>query len=193
MKTVLSAAALVIAFSGSAVAAPVTYQMDPDHTQASFETDHMGGLSIRRGKFDTTKSGTVVMDREAQTGTVDVTIDAASMNTGIPKLNDHIKSDEMLDVAKYPTLTYQGKLAKFQNGAPTQVEGTLTMHGVSKPVTLTIDQFLCKPHPMKQKEVCGADATATINRADWGVDYGIKYGFKMDTKVEIQVEALKAE
>jgi len=68
MKTVLSAAALVIAFSGSAVAAPVTYQMDPDHTQASFETDHMGGLSIRRGKFDTTKSGTVVMDREAQTG-----------------------------------------------------------------------------------------------------------------------------
>jgi len=193
MKTVLSAAALVIAFSGSAVAAPVTYQMDPDHTQASFETDHMGGLSIRRGKFDTTKSGTVVMDREAQTGTVDVTIDAASMNTGIPKLNDHIKSDEMLDVAKYPTLTYQGKLTKFQNGAPTQVEGTLTMHGVSKPVTLTIDQFLCKPHPMKQKEVCGADATATINRADWGVDYGIKYGFKMDTKVEIQVEALKAE
>ena len=193
MKTVLSAAALVIAFSGSAVAAPVTYQMDPDHTQASFETDHMGGLSIRRGKFDTTKSGTVVMDREAQTGTVDVTIDAASMNTGIPKLNDHIKSDEMLDVAKYPTLTYQGKLTKFQNGAPTQVEGTLTMHGVSKPVTLTIDQFLCKPHPMKQKEVCGADATATINRANWGVDYGIKYGFKMDTKVEIQVEALKAE
>jgi len=193
MKTVLSAAALVIAFSGSAVAAPVTYQMDPDHTQASFETDQMGGLSIRRGKFDTTKSGTVVMDREAQTGTVDVTIDAASMNTGIPKLNDHIKSDEMLDVAKYPTLTYQGKLTKFQNGAPTQVEGTLTMHGVSKPVTLTIDQFLCKPHPMKQKEVCGADATATINRADWGVDYGIKYGFKMDTKVEIQVEALKAE
>jgi polyisoprenoid-binding protein YceI len=193
MKTVLSAAVLAALLSGSAIAAPVTYQMDPDHTQASFEADHMGGLSIRRGKFDTTKSGTVVMDREAQTGTVDVTIDAASMNTGIPKLNEHIESDEMLDVAKYPTLTYQGKLTKFQNGAPTKVEGTLTMHGVSKPVTLTIDQFLCKPHPQKQKEVCGADATATINRAEWGVDYGIKYGFKMDTKVEIQVEALKAD
>src|SRR5262245_6278203 len=193
MKTVLSAAALAALFSGGISAAPVTYQMDPEHTQASFEADHMGGLSIRRGKFDTTKSGTVVMDREAQTGTVDVTIDAASMNTGIPKLNEHIESAEMLDVAKYPTLTYQGKLTKFQNGAPTQVEGTLTMHGVSKPVTLTIDQFLCKPHPMKQKEVCGADAMATINRADWGVDWGMKYGFKMDTKIEIQVEALKAD
>jgi len=193
MKTVLSATALAVIFSGTVSAAPVTYQMDPDHTQASFEADHMGGLSIRRGKFDTTKSGHVVMDREGQTGTVDVTIDAASIDFGIPKLNDHVKSDEMLDAAKYPTVTYQGKLTKFQNGAPTQVEGTLTLHGVSKPVTLTIDQFLCKQHPQKQKEVCGADAMATINRADFGVDYGIKYGFKMDVKVEIQVEAIKAD
>jgi polyisoprenoid-binding protein YceI len=193
MKTVFPAAVLAAVAAGSAVATPVTYQIDPEHTQASFETDHLGGLSIRRGKFDTTKSGTVVLDRDAATGTVDVTIDAASMNTGVPKLDDHIKSDEMLDVAEYPTVTYQGKLTKFVSGAPTQVEGTLTMHGISKPVTLTIDQFLCKPHPMKQKEVCGADATATINRADWGVDYGIKYGFRMDTKVEIQVEALKAD
>src|SRR5262245_540500 len=88
MKTAVPAAVVAAGFSGSAGAAPVTYQMDPDHTQASFEADHMGGLSIRRGKFDTTKSGTVVLDREAGTGTVDVTIDAASMDTGIPKLND---------------------------------------------------------------------------------------------------------
>ena len=104
MKTVLSATALAVIFSGSVSAAPVTYEMDPNHTQASFEADHMGGLSIRRGKFDTTKSGTVVLDREAQTGTVDVTIDATSMDTGLPKLNDHIKSDEMLDAATWASV-----------------------------------------------------------------------------------------
>jgi polyisoprenoid-binding protein YceI len=186
-----SAAAILVA--ASAAAAPAKYTIDSDHTYPSLETDHFGGLSTWRGKFNTT-SGTVVLDREGGSGSVDVTVDTASIDLGHDKLNDHVKSDSaMLDVKKYPTATYTGKLAKFVDGAPTEVDGTLTLHGVSKPVTLKIDHFGCRPHPMKKKEVCGANATAAINRADFGVDWGKQYGFKMDTKLAIQIEALKAD
>jgi polyisoprenoid-binding protein YceI len=192
MKITFAIAAAVLA-TGTAVAAPVKYNIDPNHTYPSLETDHFGGLSVWRGKFNKS-SGTVVLDREAGSGTVDVTIDTTSIDMGHDKLNDHIKGDAaMLDVKQYPTANYTGKLAKFVGGKPTEVDGTLTLHGVTKPVTLKIDQFNCIQHPMTKKDVCGANATGTFNRADFGVDWGKNYGFKMDTKLDIQVEAQKAE
>lgn len=191
MKISFVIATAVLA-AGSAAAAPVKYTIDPNHTYPSFEADHFGGLSTWRGKFNKS-SGTIVYDKDAGSGTLDVTIDAASIDTGSDKLNDHVKSGEagMFDAAKFPTATYTGKLAKFVEGAPTEVDGTLTLHGVSKPVTLKIDHFGCRPHPMqKGKEVCGANATAALNRGDFGVDWGKSYGFKMDVKLVIQVEAI---
>ena len=190
MKKIALTAVLAL-LAGSALAAPVTYEIDPAHTYPSFEADHMGGLSIWRGKFEKT-SGTIVLDREQGTGTVEVTVDPSSIDFGHQKLNEHVKSGEMLDVAKYPTATYKGTLANFKNGAPTEVQGELTLHGVTKPVTLTIKQFLCKPNPMTKKEVCGADASGTFNRSDFGVSYGDKYGFNMQVKLAIQIEAIRA-
>ena len=177
----------------AASAAPVTYNVDPEHTFPSFEADHFGGMSVWRGKFNQS-SGVIVLDREAKTGTVDITIDAASIDFGHDKLKAHVTSNDpaMLDVEKFPTATYKGKLAAFKNGAPTEVRGDLTMHGVTKPVTLTIRSFKCMTHPMKKKEFCGADATATINREDFGVSWGKSFGFKMDVKLAIQVEAYAA-
>lgn len=189
-RTALASLSLLATFG--AVAAPVKYDIDPGHTYPSFEADHMGGLSILRGKFNSS-SGTVTLDKEAKTGTVEITVDMSSIDFGHDKLNEHAKNPDMFDVAKYPTATYKGKLTKFNGDAPTEVEGELTMHGVTKPVTLKINQFLCKKHPMIGKEVCGADAEATINRADFGVDYGKQFGFKMDTKLRIEVEAIRAD
>jgi polyisoprenoid-binding protein YceI len=189
-KFALPAAVLVLG-AGVALAEPVTYQVDPGHTYPSFEADHFGGLSVWRGKFDKS-SGSIVIDKDKGTGTVDVTVDAASIDFGNPKLNEHAKSAEMFDVAKYPTATYKGTLAGFKNGVPTKVEGQFTLHGVTKPLTLTINSFACKPNPMDKKEHCGADASATFNRADYGITYGDKYGFKMDVKLAIQVEGARA-
>ncbi|WP_085316964.1 YceI family protein [Derxia lacustris] len=191
MKSLVIAASLALA-SAAAVAAPVTYNLDPAHTYPSFEADHMGGLSTWRGKFEK-NSGTVVLDKEAKTGAVDVTIDTASINFGHAKMNEHAKGPEMFDVEKFPTATYKGKLVKFNGDTPTEVDGELTLHGVTKPVTLKIDKFLCKPHPMLKREACGADAIGTFNRADFGIDYGKGYGFKMDVTLRIQVEGVKAE
>ena len=193
MKTTHSLFALAaIAAAGAAAAAPTLYNIDPDHTHPAFEVDHFGGLSVWRGIFKSSH-GTIKLDAAAKTGSVDVTIDTASIDLAHDKLNEHVSSPEILDVAKYPKATYQGTLGGFTNGAPTTVTGTLTLHGVAKPVNLTIDSFKCFMHPMAKKEVCGADAVGTFNRADFGVNYGQGYGFKQDVALRIQVEAVKAE
>jgi polyisoprenoid-binding protein YceI len=180
-------------FAGaSAFAAPVTYVLDPNHTHPSFEADHFGGLSVWRGRFDSS-SGKVVLDQQAKSGTIDVTVDMNSISFGMPKLDAHTKSAEMFDVAKYPTATYSGKFTKWNGDAPTEAQGTLTLHGVTKPVTLAINSFKCMTHPVTKAPVCGADASALLNRADFGVDYGAGYGFKMDVKLLIQVEGSPAK
>jgi polyisoprenoid-binding protein YceI len=191
MKAVLAAALGLVA--GSALAAPVTYKVDPSHTYPSFAADHFGGLSVWRGKFDRS-SGTIVLDRAAGTGSVDITVDASSIDFGQEKLNEHARSAEMFDVQKYPTATYKGTLVNFKNGYPTEVHGELTLHGVTKPLDLTINQFTCRTMPaaMGGKERCGADASASFQRSDFGIDYGQKYGFNMLVKLQIQVEAVPA-
>jgi polyisoprenoid-binding protein YceI len=190
MKSIIIVAMTAVA--SAAVAAPVTYDIDPTHTYPSFEADHMGGMSVWRGKF-TKSSGKVVLDVAAKTGSVDISIDPASISFGMEKLDEHVKSADALDVAKFPTATYTGTLVKFVKGVPTEVDGKLTLHGVTKPVRLSVRTFRCMPHPMLKKEFCGADAYATIRRDEFGVSYGKDYGFNMDVKLRIQVEGFKAE
>ena len=190
MKIVLPTAMLTLV-AGAAFAVPVTYQIDPGHTYPSFEADHFGGLSVWRGKFDST-SGTVVYDKEAKAGSIEVTVDMNTINFGMQKLNDHARSVEIFDVAKFPVAKYSGKFSKFNGDAPTEAQGTLTLHGVTKPVTLSINSFKCILNPMSKKQVCGADISATINRADFGVNYGEKFGFKQEVKLLIQVEGSPA-
>ena len=189
MKIALPAAVLTLV-AGSALAAPVTYEVDPGHTYPSFEADHMGGLSKWRGKFDKS-SGTIVVDKDKSTGTVDITIDTSSIDFGHEKLNEHAKSPDLFDVAKFPTATYKGTSIKFKGDVPVEVMGELTLHGVTKPVALKIESFKCFTHPMLNKEVCGTESTATFDRADFGIDYGKAYGFKMKTVLHIQAEGVR--
>ncbi len=172
----------------AASAAPVTYKIDSSHTYPSFEADHMGGLSLWRGKVNS-NSGTVILDTEAETGSVEVTMDMTTIDFGHEKMNDHAKADDILDVEKYPNATYVGTLTNFVDGEPTAVEGNLTLHGVTKPVNLEITRFKCMVHPMKKVDVCGADASASINREDFGIDYAKAYGFDMGVKLLISIEA----
>jgi polyisoprenoid-binding protein YceI len=185
----LSTALLAAAFASSAFAAADTYKIDPNHTYPSFEADHFGGLSTWRGKFDKS-DGSITLDRAAKSGSVDITIDTTSIDFGHAKMNDHAKGAEIFDTAKFPTATYKGKMV-FKGDVPATVDGELTLHGVTKPVTLTINKFKCIQHPMLKREVCGADASATFNRSDFGVSYGTQMGFNPEVKLAIQVEAVK--
>jgi len=175
----------------TAFAAPVTYVLDPKHTYPSFAADHMGGLSVWRGKFTDT-SGRVVYDKDAKEGSIEVTVNMNSVDFGNAKLDEHAKSAELLDAARFPTATYSGQFTQFSGGVPTEAQGTLTLHGQTKPLTLKINSFMCKPNPMTKKEVCGADASASFNRSDFGITFGDAYGFKMWVKLDIQVEGSPA-
>jgi polyisoprenoid-binding protein YceI len=179
---------LGLAFAASVSAAPVTYEIDPAHTYPSFEADHSGGVSLWRGKINSS-AGKITLDKEAGAGTVEVTMDMKTIDFGHQGLNDHAQTPDIFDTAKYPTATYSGRLANFRNGAPTTVEGNLTMHGVTKPVALTINSFKCIPD-RSGREKCGADASATINREDFGVAFGKNFGFDMKVTLRISVEAL---
>ena len=181
--------ALLAATLGTGAFAADTYKIDPNHTYPSFEADHFGGLSTWRGKFNKSE-GSVVLDRAAKTGNVEITIDASSLDFGHDKMNEHAKGKDMFDVTQFPTATYKGKLV-FKGDTPASVDGQLTLHGVTKPVTLTINKFKCMINPMTKKEVCGADASGTFNRSDFGVSYGTQMGFNPEVKLAIQVEAVK--
>lgn len=178
--------------AGSAAAAPTTYNLDPTHTYPSFAADHFGGISTWRGKF-TKSSGTVTLDRAAKTGAVDVTIQVDSVDTGNVPLDKHLKTAEFFDVAKFPTAHFKGTNIRFEGENPVAVAGEFTFHGVTKPLTLKLDSFKCFVNPMIKREVCGAEASAQFDRADYGVSYGASYGFKTLTQLQIQVEGIKAD
>ena len=187
-RFILATTAMIVV-GGAALAAPKSYDVDPKHTYPSFEADHFGGVSVWRGKF-TKSSGKITLDRESGTGTVDISIDTASVDTGADDLDEHLRGADFFDVEKFPAAVYKGKFGKFKDGAPTEVQGELTLHGVTRPVTLTLNSFKCIPHPMKKApELCGADAQAVINREDFGIVWGKNFGFDMKVKLAIQVEA----
>lgn len=188
-----SFALLVLSLAtAGASAAEVVYELDPQHTFPSFEADHMG-MSTWRGKFNASR-GEVRLDRERGTGSVEVVVDARSIDFGLDALNAWAVGEDLLDTDRYPEATYRGKLAGFRDGAPTRVEGEFTLHGVTRPLTLAIDRFNCQPHPMFKRDWCGADAHATFDRSEFGLDAGKEHDFDMDVTLRIQVEAiLKAD
>jgi len=174
-----------LCLTSPAFAESITYVIDPNHTYPSIEFPHMG-ISVWRGKFDKT-SGTIVIDRAAKTGSVDIVVDAASVNFGLDAMDDKAKSADFFDVAKYPTVTYKGAL-KFVGDEPKTIDGTITIRGVTKPLTLTINSSKCIQHPMLKKEVCGADAQGELNWSEFGMPMS-KYGEGDMGKVTLHIQA----
>ncbi|MCX7515358.1 YceI family protein [Frateuria hangzhouensis] len=179
--------ALLLPFAASA--ASVRYTLDPDHTYPSFEADHMG-MSTWRGKFNRSK-GWVELDKAAGGGSVEVRIALDSIDFGQEPLNAWARGKDFFDASHHPQAIYKGRLAGFANGAPTRVEGTLNLHGVTRPLTLRIDHFKCMPHPLTKREWCGADALGSFDRSAFGLDAGKDYGFDMQVALRIQVEAIR--
>jgi len=182
------ALALTGLFSAAALAGPTTYELDPSHTYPSFEADHMG-MSLWRGKFNHT-TGTVVLDREAGKGSVEVEIDLDSIDYGQDELNAWARGKDFFDTAAHPKAIFRGELRNFRDGKPGEVAGSLSLHGVTRPLTLKINSFKCQPHPMYKRDWCGADAIGTFNREEFGLAAGKDWGFDMNVTLRIQAEAV---
>lgn len=187
MKTFLTATALLLA-TGAASAGPAAYVIDPMHTFPSFEADHMG-ISIWRGKLNKS-SGKVLYDKAAGTGTVEIVTELASIDFGMEALAAWARGKEFFDVKKHPRAVFKGTLQSPIDGVPTALVGELTLHGVTRPLTLVVNSLKCVEHPVFRRDYCGADARGSFNRDDFGLGAGKEYGFKMNVDLRIQVEAL---
>ena len=184
----LIALCIATSFSSIVFAAPETYVIDTNHTKPRFEYNHLG-FSDQESRFDTV-SGSITLDRAARTGSVDITIDANSVDSGYPVFNGHLKGEDFFDTAKYPTITYKSDKFRFEGDKLVSVDGDLTIKGITRPVTLTITSMLCKPHPMVKKDACGANAVAHIKRSDFNM---AKYvpAVSDEVTLSIPVESIK--
>lgn len=149
------------------VAMTGTYAVDTMHTIPLFEIRHMG-LSFYVARFRKV-SGTVTLDAEKRTGSAEINIDAASVSTELAEFDGHLKGKDYFDVEKFPTITFKGSGFKFEGDKVVEIAGDLTMHGVTKPVTFKVANFVCLPHHFRKVPACGAEATATVKRTDWGI------------------------
>jgi polyisoprenoid-binding protein YceI len=187
LSAAIVAAALAVT-AGVAIAED-TYTIDPVHSQPIFEVRHMG-FSLQRGSF-TKLSGKVTLDRPAKKGSVDVTIDTTSVRTIDPRLDTHVKSEDFFNVANYPTMTFKSTTFTFDGDRVVGMNGELTLLGVTKPVTLKVVNDVCGEHPFNKKPMCGAEATTTIKRSEWGMKYGIPKAVSDEVRITLPIEAYK--
>lgn len=192
-------AVIAVALPGSAFAAD--YVIDPSHTSVGFTVRHLMVTKVR-GSFEKV-SGTVKYDpNEPEKIVIDATIDAASINTGEAKRDEHLRSPDFFDVAKHPTLTFKSKKAKVLGKGKLEVIGDLTIRGVTKEVTLQVeglDQEIKDPWGNVRR---GATATTRINRKDFGLAWnqvletgGVMVGEDVDIQIDVELirQAAKEE
>ena len=170
--------ALALAVPLVAAAAPETYKLDPHHTYPHFAVEHLG-VSIYWGRFDRS-SGQFMIDRAAKKGSLELTVETASVSTGDNQrdgrprtLDEHLKTADFFNVAEFPQMTFKADQVKFDGDAPSEVTGTLTLLGVSRPLTLKVERWVCKDHPYSKKPMCGGNASGSIKRTDFGMKYGV--------------------
>lgn len=187
LKT-LAGIALAATLSSAAFAAPESYVIDTTHTFPRFSYSHFG-LSKQLSRFNKT-TGTVVLDKAAKTGAVDVTIDMKSVDTGFSVFDGHIQGADFLDTAAHPTATFKSTAVRFDGDKPVAVDGNLTIKGVTRPVTLQVTSFINTAHPMLNKDAIGANATAVIKRSEFNAG---KYAPNVGDEVtlDIALEAVK--
>lgn len=187
MKKQLASLVLALAAASPALAAPETYTIDGTHTFPRFSYSHLG-YSTQLSRFNST-SGKVVYDAAAKTGTVDIVIDAKSVDTGYATFNEHIQGEDFLDTAKFPTATFKSTKVVFEGDKPAKIEGQLTIKGVTKPVTLTVTDFKAAPHPMLKKNAIGANAWTVIKRSEFNAGKFAPY-VGDDVRIDVAIEAI---
>ena len=189
MKKILLAMVTVAACAG-ALAQPSVYKIDPSHTKAIWEAKHFG-TSTNRGQWDKT-DGEITLDKTAKSGKVDVTIDMASINTGIAPFNNHLKGPDFFDVVNHPTARFVGNQLKFEGDKVIEVAGNMTIRGKTNPAVLKATLYNCYENLRLKREVCGGDFETVIKRSTYDINWGIAEKFTSDDiKVSIQVEAIK--
>jgi polyisoprenoid-binding protein YceI len=193
MKTRLLSLALIAAASAAtpAFAEPVTYTIDPTHTQIQFTWSHMGFSNIT-GRFDATE-GTLVYDpANPAASSIQVSTQIASVTSGVAKLDEEIRDAMFLDAAQFPAATFKSTRVEAAGEGRLKVSGDLTIHGVTQPATFDVTVNKVGEHPMRKVPAAGFDATGTIDRTAFGVDkYTMATGPEIRLHITTEAHAAK--
>ena len=193
----LAAGAAAALLPMSVLSAPESYTVDPLHSFPHFMVGHFG-MSLIYGRFEKT-SGKLTVDTAAKSGTAEITIETGSVNTGDneragrPRTRDeHLRSPDFFNAQEFPRMTFTGRATRWDGDSPAELAGDLTLLGVSKPVTLKVDFWKCGPDPRTQgkRYVCGANASGSIKRSDFGMKFAIP-GVSDEIRLLIQMEAFR--
>jgi len=190
------AAALVAILAVPSPAAVTTWQIDPAHTAAGFSVKHMMIATVR-GQFKGVTGSVNWDDQDISKSSVDVTIDANTVDTGEPKRDADLKSANFFDVAHYPTITFKSVKIEKISAAKMKVTGDLTIRGITKPVVLDVEGPSGAIKDPYGNTRVALNATTTINR----MDYGVKWNAKLDggvvvgddVNINIDLEMIKKE
>jgi polyisoprenoid-binding protein YceI len=192
-RTALCAIALALPLS--TIAAPETYTLDPTHTYPHFAVDHLG-VSTMWGRFGKT-TGKFMIDRSARKASIELVVETASIDTGDnvrgsrPRARDeHLRTADFFNTQEFPQMTYKSTNVKFSGDNPSEIEGQLTLLGVSKPLVLKVDRWVCKDNPMSKKPMCGGNASGSFKRTEFGMKYGVP-AVGDEVKLFIEVEGYK--
>ena len=192
-KVALGAFALALPLA--ALAAPENYTIDPNHTFMYWEVEHLG-VSTQRGRFERS-SGKFTLDHAAKTGVVELAVETASLSSGDnvkgsrPRtLDDHLKTADFFNVAEFPRMSFKSTGVKFAGDNPAEITGTLTLLGVTKPLTLKVERWVCKDNPMNKKPMCGGNASGSLKRTDFGMKYGVP-AIGDDVRLWVSIEGYK--
>ena len=185
----LASSLAAVALSATAQAAE-QFHIDPNHTFVYFAVVHTGVSSVR-GRFNVAK-GTASLDVAKQEATVNVEIDARSLDTGVKQLDGILIGESFFDVGKFRTATFSGRAVRFAEGVPKELEGNLTVKGVTRPIQLTAERFVCQQVTVLvvKHYVCGGDLTATLKRSDFGLSKYLSM-VSDDVRITISVEAIR--
>jgi polyisoprenoid-binding protein YceI len=187
--------ALALALPLASAAAPESYTLDPYHTYPHFAVDHLG-VSTMWGRFDKS-SGKFTIDRAAKKASLELTVETASLSTGdndkgsrARSRDEHLRHADFFNVAEFPRMTFKAADARFSGDDPVEVRGELTLLGVTKPLTLKIERWVCKDNPFNKKPMCGGNASGAIKRSDHGMKYGLS-GVGDEIRLYVEFEGYK--
>lgn len=172
-----------------------TYKIDPIHSFPHFGVDHFG-VSTIWGRFEK-MNGAFTIDRAGKKASVELTIETATINTGDSdkgsrprSRDDHLRQADFFNVAEFPRMTYKSTNVKFAGDNPSEIEGQLTLLGVTKPVTIKIDRWVCRENPMSKRPMCGGDASGSFKRTDFGMKFGVP-AISDEVRLKINFEAYR--
>jgi polyisoprenoid-binding protein YceI len=185
MPPIRTLTALLVSLLSAPVGA-ASYQFDPSHTYPLFEIDHLG-FSTQRGQFDRAH-GSLEYDAVQRSGSLEVVIDAGSLDTGNDERDAVLRGEGWFDVAHHPTITFRSQRFLFEQERLVAVEGELTLLGVTQPLRLEVSRLKCGLNLVSRKRSCGADASGALQRSRFGMNSGLPF-VGDEVRLRIQAEA----